>query len=474
MPTNLFAMTELLSGLLQQINDFLWTYIMIAMLIGTAIWFSFKTKFVQFTEIREMVSLLAHSSSKSKKSHHISSFQAFCISLASRVGTGNLAGVGTAIFVGGPGAVFWMWVIALLGAVSAFIESTLAQIFKERNEDVYIGGPAYYIQKGLGKRWMAILFAVCITITFGLIFSSVQSNTIAHSLNESMGVSYIVTGIVLAILSLGIIIGGVHRIAFVSSIIVPVMAIVYIVLAVVVILFNADRILGVLDLIIGNAFGWHQAVGGGVGAALMQGIRRGLFSNEAGIGSAPNAAATASVSHPVQQGLIQALGVFTDTIIICSCTAFIILFAEPQAVEGLDGIRLTQAALINEIGPFGGVFITIAIFFFAFTSIIGNYYYGESNILFFTKNRAVLLGYRVSVGLMILIGALLSLDVVWTLADISMAIMGLVNLVAILLLGKYAIIALKDYRSQKKSGVKNPTFKSSTIPEIEDKIECWK
>ncbi len=467
-------MTELLSGFLYQFNDFLWTYIMIAMLIGTAIWFSIKTKFVQFTQIREMVSLLAHSSTKAKHSHQISSFQAFCISLASRVGTGNLAGVATAIFVGGPGAVFWMWIIALFGAVSAFIESTLAQIFKEKNGEAYIGGPAYYIQKGLGKRWMSILFAVCITITFGLVFNSVQSNTIAHSLSDSVGISPIVTGVVLAVLSLGIILGGVHRIAFVSGIIVPIMAMAYIVLAIIIISMNAGRIFEILDLIVGSAFGWHQAIGGGVGAALMQGIRRGLFSNEAGIGSAPNAAATATVSHPVQQGLIQALGVFTDTIIICSCTAFIILFADPQSVAGLDGILLTQTALINEIGPIGGIFITIAIFFFAFTSIIGNYYYGEANIQFFTRNKRVLIAYRICVGFMILIGAMLSLNIVWTLADISMAIMGLVNLIAILLLGKYAIIALDDYRSQKKAGIKKPTFKSSTLPEIEDKIECWK
>lgn len=456
------------------VNDFIWTYIMIALLLGTAIWFSVRTRFVQFRKIGEMFRLLGEGASKGIEKKGVSSFQAFCISLASRVGTGNLAGVASAIAIGGPGAIFWMWVIALLGAVSAFVESTLAQMFKVRGKDSFVGGPAYYIKKGLGQEWMAVLFAICITITFGLVFNSVQSNTIALAFHQSFGLEPFFIGVVLTILTLLIIFGGVHRIAIVSGIVVPLMAVAYILLALGIVLLNITRLPEVIELIIGNAFGWHQFVGGGIGVALMQGIRRGLFSNEAGLGSAPNAAATANVSHPVKQGFIQALGVFTDTLIICSCTAFIILFADAESVAGLNGIKLTQAALSSEIGPMGSTFVSIAILFFAFTSILGNYYYGEANILFFTKKRWVLTGYRIWVGFMVMIGSLLSLQMVWNLADIFMAIMGMINLVAILLLGKYAIRALHDYAAQKKAGIKSPVFKASSIPEIEDKMSCWK
>ncbi len=455
------------------INDFLWTYVMIAMLIGTALWFSFRTRFVQFQRLREMIRLLGEGV-KEKSSHtEVSSFQAFCISLASRVGTGNMAGVATAIFLGGPGAIFWMWVIALLGSVSAFIESTLAQLFKQKGKSSFIGGPAYYIQHGLGKRWMAILFAISITLTFGLIFNSVQSNTVAISFEHTFGLDRMLVGVLLTIISLVIIFGGVHRIAVVSGVVVPLMAIVYVLLSVVLILLNITKMPDVLMTIFKDAFGWEQAVSGGVGAALMQGIKRGLFSNEAGLGSAPNAAATATVTHPVKQGYIQALGVFTDTLLICSSTAFIILLADPAATAGKDGIALTQAALTNEIGIFGSVFVSIAIFFFSFTTILGNYYYGEANILFFTKRKSVLMAYRLTVAFMVFIGSLLSLQLVWSLADISMAIMGFINLVAILLLGKYAIAALKDYRSQRKAGNLSPVFHASTIPEISDKLVCW-
>ena len=455
------------------INDFIWTYIMIALLLGTAIWFSIQTRFVQFRKVGEMFRLLGEGASKGIEKKEVSSFQAFCISLASRVGTGNLAGVATAIALGGPGAVFWMWVIALLGAVSAFIESTLAQMFKIRGKDSFVGGPAYYIKKGLGQQWMAVLFAICITVTFGLVFNSVQSNTIALAFHESFGFDPLIIGIILTIMTLAIIFGGVHRIAVVSGIVVPLMAVAYIILALGIVLFNITRLPEVIELIVGNAFGWHQVVGGGIGMALMQGIRRGLFSNEAGLGSAPNAAATANVSHPVKQGFIQALGVFTDTLIICSCTAFIILFADAENVAGLNGIKLTQAALSSEIGPLGGTFVSIAILFFAFTSILGNYYYGEANILFFTKKKWVMTGYRLWVGAMVFAGSLLSLHMVWNLADISMAIMGIINLIAILLLGKYAVKALHDYAAQKKAGIKSPVFKASSIPEIADKMDCW-
>lgn len=379
---------ELFTQIINETNDILWTYILVVMLLGCAVWFSIKTKFVQFRMIGEMIRLLGDSTAKiNGHEKHISSFQAFTVSLASRVGTGNLAGVATAITVGGPGAVFWMWIIALLGSSSAFVESSLAQLFKIKGKHSYIGGPAYYMEKGLKKRWMGILFAVLITITFGFAFNSVQSNTMSAALQSAFAVDSVLSGAVISVLTLFIIFGGIHRIAAFSSVIVPIMAVGYILLALFVVLTNIGRIPDVISLIVGNAFGWHQALGGGMGAALMQGIKRGLFSNEAGMGSAPNAAATAHVTHPAKQGFIQALGVFTDTLLICSCTAFIILFSKDSVDSSLDGIQLTQAALTNEVGGIGTVYVAIATLFFAYSSILGNYYYGEANIRFFTSRQ---------------------------------------------------------------------------------------
>ncbi|MCD7816407.1 MAG: alanine:cation symporter family protein [Bacteroides sp.] len=465
---------ELFSLIINETNHILWTYILIAMLLGCAIWFSIKTKFVQFRMLGEMIRLLGDSTAKiNGHEKHISSFQAFTISLASRVGTGNLAGVATAVTVGGPGAIFWMWIIALLGSSSAFVESSLAQLFKIKGKHSYIGGPAYYMEKGLKKRWMGVLFAVLITITFGFAFNSVQSNTMSAALESAFAVKPWMSGTVISVLTLFIIFGGVHRIATISSIIVPVMAVGYILLALFIVLSNIDRIPTVIGQIIGNAFGWHQAIGGGIGAALMQGIKRGLFSNEAGMGSAPNAAATAHVTHPAKQGFIQALGVFTDTLLICSCTAFIILFSEEHIGNGLDGIQLTQAALTNEVGSIGGIYVAIATLFFAYSSILGNYYYGEANIRFFTSRRWPIQLYRLLVGGMVMFGSLASLNLVWSLADVAMALMSICNLIAIFLLGKYAFRLLDDYLEQKRKGIKSPVFHKERMKDIEQDLECW-
>lgn len=465
---------ELFTQIINETNDILWTYILVVMLLGCAVWFSIKTKFVQFRMIGEMIRLLGDSTAKiNGHEKHISSFQAFAVSLASRVGTGNLAGVATAITVGGPGAVFWMWIIALLGSSSAFVESSLAQLFKIKGKHSYIGGPAYYMEKGLKKRWMGIFFAVLITITFGFAFNSVQSNTMSAALQSAFAVDPVLSGAVISLLTLFIIFGGIHRIAAFSSVIVPIMAVGYIILALYVVLTNIGRIPDVISLIVGNAFGWHQALGGGVGAALMQGIKRGLFSNEAGMGSAPNAAATAHVTHPAKQGFIQALGVFTDTLLICSCTAFIILFSKDSVGSGLDGIQLTQAALTNEVGSIGTIYIAIATLFFAYSSILGNYYYGEANIRFFTSRRWPMLLYRILVVGMVMFGSLASLNLVWSLADVTMALMALCNLVAILLLGKYAFRLLDDYMAQKRKGIKSPEFHKESMKDIEQELECW-
>lgn len=460
------------------INDWLWSYLLIAMLLLWAIYFTIKTRGVQFRMFGEMCRLLVDSGQKHDDprdkdvdTHHkVSSFQAFAVSIASRVGTGNMAGVATAIALGGPGAVFWMWLIALLGSANAFVESTLAQLFKERGEQSFRGGPAYYIMRGIGKRWWAVTFAVLITITFGFAFNSVQANTIAKSL-EGYGAEPVIIGVVLAVMTLVIIWGSIQRISRFSEVIVPVMAILYIVLALVVIGLNITRLPAVISLIFDKAFDMQAGAAGLFGGAVMMGIKRGLFSNEAGEGSAPNVAATASVSHPVKQGLIQTLGVFTDTLIICTCTAFIILFGGVDMTGGLNGIALTQASLDAEMGSgLGSIFVAIAIFCFAFTSIVANYYYGETNLQFITPRRWVVNLYRVLVGIMVFTGAVSTLDFVWAFADITMGLMTVCNLAALAVLGRYAIILLNDYNAQRLRGY-DPTYHSSTLPHLD--TPCW-
>ena len=471
-----------MNELITQANDIIWGYVLIGALVFCGLWFTWKTRGVQVRMIGEMFRLLTDSATTGNtgadeggKGHrHISSFQAFAVSVATRVGTGNLAGVATAIAVGGPGAVFWMWVIALIGAATAFVESTLAQLFKQRHKDSFIGGPAYYIQRGLHKRWMAVLFAVLITVQFGLSNNSIQANTICGAMQEAFGWSPIWVGVALAVMALFIVFGGIRRIARVSAVLVPVMAIGYIVLALVVIAMNIQAVPHVLKVIVSSAFGLEQTVGGALGATIMIGVKRGLFSNEAGEGSAPNVAATASVTHPVKQGLIQALGVFTDTLLVCSGTAFIILISGLYNVPELNGIMLTQAALQSEIGAAGPVFVAVAIFLFAFSSIIGNYYYGEANIRFITSNPKVMTVYRLfSAGVMVMFGAMASFELVWNIVDFFMAFLTACNLIAIMLLGKYAFRLLDDYRQQKRRGIKEPTFHRSQLPEIENELECW-
>ena len=464
-----------ISTILDQVNDVLWTYVLIALLVGCALYFTVKSRFVQFRMIGEMFRLVGEAVPKSdgKRGKHISSFQAFMVSLAARIGTGNMAGVATAITVGGPGAVFWMWLIALLGSATGFIESTLAQLYKRKAKEAFIGGPAYYMQYGLNRRWMGVLFAVLISITFGFAYNSVQSNTICAAWDKAFGIDTLWMGLILTAFTLLIIFGGIHRIAKVSSTIVPVMAIAYFLLAIGIILFNLPRIPEVLVSIVKSAFGWEQALGGGLGAAVVQGIKRGLFSNEAGEGSTPNAAATAHVTHPVKQGLIQALGVFTDTLLVCSCTAFIILASGVSLDSGETGIQLTQSAITSQIGPIGNAVVAFTILLFAFSSIIGNYYYGESNIRFITSKRWVLYGYRLLVGGMVMLGALMTLDLAWSFADITMACLTMCNLTAIVLLSRQALFLLNDYRQQKRQGIKDPTFSKSSMPDITECLECW-
>ena len=474
-----------MNELITSINDVIWSYVLMVALVVCGLWFTWRTRFVQFRMVGEMIRLLTESavdtvgdqikdSGDVGKKRHISSFQAFAVSVATRVGTGNLAGVASAIAIGGPGAVFWMWLIALVGSATAFVESTLAQLYKQKHKDSFIGGPAYYIQKGLKQRWMAVLFAILITLQFGLSNNSIQANTICGAMHEAFGWSPAWVGAALAAMALFIVFGGIQRIAQVSSVLVPVMAVGYIILALIIIIMNIQLIPHVFKVIVLDAFGFSQIAGGGIGAAMMNGIKRGLFSNEAGEGSAPNVAATASTTHPVKQGLIQALGVFTDTLLVCSCTAFIILISGLYQVPELNGIALTQSALQSEVGSVGPMFIAVAIFLFAFSSIIGNYYYGEANIRFITQNNQVMTAYRIaSAGLMVIFGAIASFELVWNIVDFFMAGLTACNLVAIVLLGRYAFRLLDDYRQQKRRGIKEPVFHRSQLPEIEDELECW-
>lgn len=461
---------ELSEKMIAVTNDLLWSKILIALLIVVGIYFTLRTKFVQFRLAGEMFRLLGEGATDKKKGS-ISSFQAFCISTASRVGTGNLAGVAMAISVGGPGAVFWMWLIALIGSASAFVESTLAQIYKVKDKDGFRGGPAYYMEKGLKKRWMGILFAILITFCFGLVFNAVQANTISQAFQTAYGVPPVVMGLILAAITGFIVFGGVKRVAKVAEFLVPFMAGAYVLVALYVVVTNITQLPGVLLLIVKSAFGLEQVAGGGMGAALMQGIKRGLFSNEAGMGSAANAAATADVTHPAKQGLIQALGVFVDTLVVCSATAFIVLLSGMYTTEGLDGIALTQAALSTHVGAWASVFVALIVFLFAFSSVIGNYYYGETNIEFIKTDKTWLTLYRLAVVGMVMFGAVAKISIVWDLADLFMAFMALLNLVAIALLGKVAFAALNDYTKQLKSG-QNPVFRASNIPGLSE-VECW-
>lgn len=462
---------NILEATVGNLNDIMWTYVLIAVLIGAGLIFSIRSRFVQLHYFGEMFRILGDKAMiTSDGKRGISSFQAFCISAASRVGTGNLAGVATAIAAGGPGAVFWMWIIAFLGAASSFVESTLAQIYKVKDKEGFRGGPAYYMEKGLNKRWMGILFAVIITFCFGLVFNSVQSNTISLAINEAFGFSRLSIGLVIAFLTAIVIFGGVKRIAYVSQMVVPIMALAYLGIALFIVITNITEIPSVLALIVSNAFGIQEIAGGGMGAAVMMGIKRGLFSNEAGMGSAPNAAATAAVSHPVKQGLIQTLGVFVDTILICSATAFMILLSG-DFTSGETGIQLTQTALSSHLGSWATIFVAGAIFLFAFSSVIGNYYYGETNIEFIKKSSLSILIYRLAVIGMVIFGATVDLEVVWGLADLFMGVMALINIVAIVLLGNIAVKALKDYKNQRKQG-KDPVFYSDSIPELKG-VEAW-
>lgn len=462
------------------VNDRLWL-VVIVVLVGSGIWFCATTLLVQVRYIPDMFKAIVEKPSDiSEGQKGISAFKAFTISAASRVGTGNVAGVAIAVAVGGPGAVFWMWMIAIIGGATSFVESTLAQVYKVRDKDSYRGGPAYYMTKALNWKWLAVIFAILISVTYGFVFNAVQANSISAAVTNSFGtdgmMSKWIVGLVLAAMTAAIVFGGIQRIAKFTQVIVPVMAVLYIAIGLIVVIINIGEVPAMITSIVSHAFGIREFAGATLGAVIMQGVRRGLFSNEAGMGSVPNAAATASVSHPAKQGLIQTLGVYFDTLIVCSITAFIILLAKPDLYESDGGMELTQNALASSVGEWGIHFLTVVIIFLAFSSVIGNYYYGESNIEFLTKNRAYLQGFRVLVTLCVLGGAIGSVPLVWALADVFSGLMAITNLVAVVPLTGVALAVLRNFTRQRKLGL-DPVFHRDD-EEIRglrgwEGMECW-
>lgn len=457
---------EILNNILSTINTYLYSYILIILLIVGGVYFTIRMGFVQIRLIPEAIKQIVDKGDKNKGG--VSSFQALMISTASRVGVGNISGVATAIAIGGSGAVFWMWLIAFVGASSAFVESTLAQVFKIRDGDGFRGGPSYYIQKVLKQRWLGIVFSICLIACFGFGFNPLQSNNISSSLEYYFG-SYdnnilipSIIGIVLALLTAFIIFGGVKKITFITSVIVPIMAVIYLCLGFVVVLKNIQVVPELISDIFSNAFDFTAIFGGFSGSCVMHGIKRGLFSNEAGMGSAPNAAAAANVSHPVKQGLVQMISVFIDTLLICTTSAFIILLSNID-MTGLKAMPLVQKAMHTQFGEIGILFITISVFFFAFTSIIGNYYYTESNVIFILNGKKTsLVLYKLFIIAAVFLGSIAGYDLVWDLADVLMGFMATINVIVILMISNIAKKVFDDYMKQKKQG-KDPVFNATNV-----------
>ncbi|MFW6641492.1 alanine/glycine:cation symporter family protein [Nocardiopsis algeriensis] len=461
-------------------NDYLWAWVLIPLLIAVSLYFTIASGFVQFRMIPAMFGVItdkAETAPDGKKA--VSSLQAFMISAAARIGTGNIIGVSIAIALGGPGAVFWMWAMALLVGSASFVESTLAQLYKVRASSGYRGGPAYYMERGLGKRWVGVLFAVVLILTFPMVFNAVQSNTISGAVANSAETAGLGSGLWLSLLvgaavvvaTALVIFGGVRRIAQTAQALIPFFAALYILMGLAIAVMNFERIPEMFALILGHAFGIREFAAAGLGTVIVQGVRRGMFSNEAGLGSAPNAAATASVSHPVKQGLVQTMGVFFDTFVVCSVTAFIVLLGTTEPVGGELQGDLAQHAVMESLGPWSLHLMTLIILLVAFTSVLGNYYYGEANIQYLSSRKDVLLGYKTVFLVATFLGALGSIDLVWTLADTTMGLMALVNLLAITPLAGVAFRLLKDYNEQRSQGLE-PVFTRDRMPELTG-VECW-
>ncbi|MCO8113113.1 alanine:cation symporter family protein [Acinetobacter lwoffii] len=483
-------LNETLLGWINALNGPLWDFLVV-FLVAVGIFYTIMTGAVQIRLFWHSMKVMKNSRGKVQDTHGITPFQAFVTGLASRVGVGNVAGVAIAIAIGGPGAVFWMWFTAFLGMSSAFVESSLAQLFKVRDNknQQFRGGPAYYITQGLKQKWLGIVFAIALITTYGFVFNAVQANAITGATSHAWGwdqanlilplgglnleISWV--GLFLVLMTAVIIFGGIKRIAKVAESFVPFMAVLYLAVALYIAVINYDLLPSIFQLIFSKAFEFKAAAGGFFGAmvsmAMMMGIKRGLFSNEAGMGSAPNAAAASDVKHPVNQGLVQMLGVFVDTFVVCSCTAIIILVSGLYENAGFEGVTLTQMALESQIGAWGDDFLALILFLFAYSSIIGNYAYAEGNVQFINNNSRVMLIFRLFVLVMVYFGSIASVPLIWNMADLFMGVMASINLIAILLLMPFLLMLLKDYTGQLKRGVKEPEFKLDNHPKFKDKVK---
>lgn len=459
--------------MLETVNDLLWGKVLIVALIALGLAFTVASRLVQFRYFGAMFAIVGQAFHHEKG--HLSSFQALALSVAGRVGAGNIAGVAVALTLGGPGAIFWMWIVGLVGMATSYFECTLAQVFKNAEPDgTYRGGPAYYMERALGQRWMAAVFSVLLLVTFGFAFCALQSYTVATSFADAFSIPPYVTGIGLVVILGLIIFGGIKRIADVAEIVVPVMAVGYFIMALVVIGLKIDEVPAMFATIFRSAFGLDPAFAGGIGAAILMGVKRGLFSNEAGLGSAPNVAAVAYVPHPANQGIVQSFSVFIDTIVMCTCTALIILLS---GVLGsgpeIGGVDLTQAALAAEVGEWGRSFVSVALLLFAFTSIMYNYYLGENSLNFFSEeNKTLFNGYRILVLALVFWGSMQDLSTVFAFADLTMGLLALVNLTALALLFKVGMRVMKDFDSQFSAGVK-PVFDAAKFSDLNIDHEAW-
>ncbi len=465
----------MLNDIISTINDALYSYILIIILVLGGLYFTFKTKFVQFRLLKEQFRAVTE---KPADGSGVSSFQALMVSTASRVGTGNIIGVSTALCLGGFGSVFWMWVIAIIGSASAFVESTLAQIYKRKGPDGCYGGPAYYIESALHCKPLAIIFSILLIITYGFGFNmlasyNLQSTFSGYSFYNSE-VSPWIIGLIVAVIVGYCLFGGGKRVIKVTSTFVPFMGIAYILIALIIVFINIKLLPDIFETIFTEAFNFKAIFGGFSGSCVMYGIKRGLFSNEAGVGSAPNASASAEVNHPVKQGLVQVLSVFIDTILVCSATAFMCMSSGVEPSAELSGAPYVQAALTETLGAFGPVFITVAMILFAFTTLIGNLFYVDKCIyhIFGKKPGKVFMSiYYIIASVVIFVGAGLNADLLWGIADVTMGAMTIINMPVIIYLGKYASRALKDYEQQRKNGIE-PVFKAKNI-DLPHKTDFW-
>ncbi|WP_226628721.1 alanine/glycine:cation symporter family protein [Alloyangia pacifica] len=469
---------EFLEMIFGKIGDLTWGWSLIPILVIFGCFITLATGFVQVRFFGRMFRVLS-SANNSHDPSRISAREALLVSVGGRVGGGNIAGVAVAITLGGPGAVFWMWAVALVGMATSLVECSIAQLYKRRvDETTFRGGPALSIIHGLGKefRWLAVVYAVCLIAAFGFGFNAFQGNTVAGAVQDSLGIERLWTGIALSLIAGAIIFGGIHRIAKASDVIVPIMAVGYLALALIVIVLNITEIPGVISSIVRNAFGFEQAVGGGMGAALAQGLRRGLFSNEAGLGSAPNVAATAEVRHPISQGITQSFSVFIDTILICSCTAFIILLGDVYVpgAEGIDGVALTQQSLVSHLGAWAQYFLTAAILLFAFSSIIYNYYLGENALTVLSKNPLSLVIFRLAIMAIVFVGAVApGATAVFFFSDPMMGVLALVNLLVIMMLFPVALRLLRDFKAQLSAGVDRPVLNPDDYADLDIDRAAW-